>query len=150
MFLIVIIEIVLGGVCVVGAGVGELEVIVIPRRRLGLMVHVGQVQLGGEAALPGHTRPLPHLTVGGRHGVVEVLGLGPGLLEQLGLYVLAPLHELGQPRPGRGDLGRHGEHSRRHNLEVRQRSEVRHFLKSQQVKKPRKFLLKVENFAFYW
>ena len=107
MFLIVIIEIVLGGVCVVGAGVGELEVIVIPRRRLGLLVHVsvGQVQLGGEAALPGHTRPLPHLTVGGRHGVVEVLGLGPGLLEQLGLDVLAPLHELGQPRPGGGDLG---------------------------------------------
>ena len=104
LFLIVIIEIVLGGVSVVGAGVRELEVIVIPRGRLGLMVHVGQVQLGREAALSGHSRPLSHLTVGGRHGVVEVLGLGPRLLEQLGLDVLAPLHELGQPRPGRGDL----------------------------------------------
>ena len=37
-------------------------------------------------------------------GVVEVLRLGPRLLHQLGLDVLAPLHELGQPRPGRGHL----------------------------------------------
>ena len=56
MFLIVIIQIVFRGVGVVGAGVGELELIVVTLRRfLALMVHVGEVQLGGEAALPGHS-----------------------------------------------------------------------------------------------
>ena len=59
MFLIVIIQIVFRGVGVVCAGVGELKLIVVTFRRF-LMVHVGEVQLGGEAALPGH--PLPHLT----------------------------------------------------------------------------------------
>ena len=61
MFLIVIIQIVFRGVGVVGAGVGELKLIVVTLQMfLALMVHVGEVELGGEAALPGH--PLSHLT----------------------------------------------------------------------------------------